>query len=62
MQSFHATTILAVRKGEDIAIAGDGQVSLGDTIAKADAVKVRRFRRGDAPTSGGRAQGSNNKR
>ena len=41
MQLFHATTILAVRKGEDIAIAGDGQVSLGDTIAKADAVKVR---------------------
>lgn len=43
MQLFHATTILAVRKGEDIAIAGDGQVSLGDTIAKADAVKVRRL-------------------
>lgn len=41
MDSFHATTIVSVRSGSDVAIAGDGQVSLGQTIAKADAVKVR---------------------
>ena len=39
--TYHATTILCVRRGEQVALAGDGQVSLGDTIAKADAVKVR---------------------
>lgn len=43
IQSFHATTILSVRRGHDVAIAGDGQVSLGQTVAKADAVKVRRL-------------------
>ena len=40
---FHATTILAVRCHGNVAMAGDGQVSLGDTIAKANAVKVRRI-------------------
>jgi ATP-dependent HslUV protease, peptidase subunit HslV len=39
----HATTIISVRRGEHVAIAGDGQVSLGQTIAKPDAVKVRRL-------------------
>lgn len=43
MQSFHATTIVSVRRGKDIAVAGDGQVSIGNTVAKADAVKVRRL-------------------
>ncbi len=43
MQAFHATTIVSVRNGSEVAIAGDGQVSLGQTIAKADAVKVRRL-------------------
>ena len=43
MQPFHATTILSVRRGSSVAMAGDGQVSLGDTIAKPDAVKVRRL-------------------
>ena len=37
----HATTILAVRRDGKLAIGGDGQVSVGDTIAKAHAVKVR---------------------
>lgn len=37
----HGTTILAVRRGADIAIGGDGQVSLGQTIVKGDAKKVR---------------------
>jgi ATP-dependent HslUV protease subunit HslV len=36
-----STTILTVRKGGRVAIGGDGQVSLGDTIMKADAVKIR---------------------
>ncbi|QQG36368.1 MAG: ATP-dependent protease subunit HslV [Micavibrio aeruginosavorus] len=40
---WHATTILAVRKGADIVIAGDGQVSMGPTILKANARKVRRL-------------------
>jgi ATP-dependent HslUV protease, peptidase subunit HslV len=39
----HATTILAVKKGENIAIAGDGQVTLENTIMKATARKVRRL-------------------
>ncbi len=43
MQSFHATTIVSVRQNQRVAVAGDGQVSLGPTIAKADAVKVRRL-------------------
>jgi ATP-dependent HslUV protease subunit HslV len=43
MEQYHATTIISVRRGADVAIGGDGQVSLGDTIAKANAVKVRRL-------------------
>ena len=43
MTTFHATTILSARRDGHIAIAGDGQVSLGNTIAKGDAVKVRRL-------------------
>lgn len=39
----HATTILAVRKNGQTAIAGDGQVTLGQTIMKTSAVKVRRL-------------------
>lgn len=39
--AFHATTILSVRRGNRVAIAGDGQVTLGNTVAKADANKVR---------------------
>lgn len=38
-----STTILSVRAGARVALGGDGQVSLGDTVAKADAVKVRRL-------------------
>ena len=43
MQTFHATTILSVRRDGQVALGGDGQVSLGDTVAKADAVKVRKL-------------------
>ena len=39
----HATTILAVRKGGTVAVGGDGQVSLGQTVVKGDARKVRRL-------------------
>ncbi len=42
-QSMHATTILSVRRGGRVAIGGDGQVSLGQTIVKGDAKKVRRL-------------------
>lgn len=41
--TFHATTILAVRRAGTVAIGGDGQVSLGNTIMKADAAKIRRL-------------------
>ena len=45
--SWHATTILTVRKGGRVVIAGDGQVSLGQTIIKSNAKKVRRLGAGD---------------
>ncbi|MDB5570871.1 MAG: proteasome and subunit [Hyphomicrobiales bacterium] len=45
--SWHATTILMVRKGGRVVIGGDGQVSLNATIIKATARKVRRLARGD---------------
>jgi len=40
---WHGTTILTVRKGGLVAIGGDGQVSIGQTIIKANAKKVRRL-------------------
>ena len=42
-QSPHATTILSVRKGQKVVIGGDGQVSLGDTIMKSTAKKIRKI-------------------
>ena len=48
---WHGTTILCVRKGDGVVIAGDGQVSLGDTVIKANARKVRRL--GDGNVIGG---------
>ena len=39
----HGTTILSVRRDGKVAMAGDGQVSLGDTVVKHAAVKVRRL-------------------
>ena len=38
---FHATTILCVRKNGEVAIAGDGQVSFGNTVLKSTANKIR---------------------
>jgi ATP-dependent HslUV protease subunit HslV len=43
---WHGTTVLCVRKGKQVVIAGDGQVSLGDVIIKANARKVRRLGKG----------------
>src|ERR1700683_3062213 len=44
--NWHGTTILCVRKGGKVVIAGDGQVSMGNTIVKANARKVRRLKAG----------------
>jgi ATP-dependent HslUV protease subunit HslV len=46
MVTMHGTTILAVRKDGRVALAGDGQVSIGDTIVKARATKVRALKGG----------------
>jgi len=43
LETWHATTILTVRKGGRVVVAGDGQVSLGQTVIKANARKVRRI-------------------
>ncbi len=43
MKTFHGTTILSVRRGDTVVIGGDGQVSLGNTIMKGNARKVRRL-------------------
>ena len=41
--TFHGTTIVSVRRGNKVVIGGDGQVSLGNTIMKGNARKVRRL-------------------
>lgn len=46
----HATTIITVRKGNQVVMAGDGQVSLGQTVMKGNARKVRRL--GTSKTGG----------
>jgi ATP-dependent HslUV protease subunit HslV len=43
METFHGTTILSVRRNGQVAIGGDGQVSLGQTVMKGNARKVRRL-------------------
>ncbi len=43
LPSWHGTTILSIRKNNEVVVAGDGQVSLGDTVIKANARKVRRL-------------------
>ncbi len=50
--AFHSTTILCVRRDGKVAMAGDGQVTMGATVAKADAVKVRTL-----PSLGAKSQG-----
>ena len=46
LPSFHATTIVSVRRGDKVVIGGDGQVTLGNTVVKANARKVRRLAEG----------------
>jgi len=48
----HGTTILAVRRGNMVCIGGDGQVSLGQTVVKGDARKVRRLGSGGRVVAG----------
>ena len=47
MDSFHATTIVSVRRGDRVVIGGDGQVTLGNTVMKANARKIRRLGNGN---------------
>jgi len=43
MEQYHATTIVAVRRGDQVAIGGDGQVTLGNVVVKSTARKIRRL-------------------
>lgn len=43
MEQFHGTTILSVRRGESVAMGGDGQVTLGNIVIKSSARKIRRL-------------------
>lgn len=47
MESFHATTIVSVRRHGKVVIGGDGQVTLGHTVMKSNARKIRRIGKGD---------------
>ncbi|HTK84265.1 MAG TPA: ATP-dependent protease subunit HslV [Patescibacteria group bacterium] len=51
-QGWHSTTILAIRKKGQVVVAGDGQVSLGPTILKSNARKVRRLGKSDQIIAG----------
>ncbi len=44
--AWHGTTILSLRKGDQVVVAGDGQVSFGNTVIKSNARKVRRLGKG----------------
>ena len=46
MEQYHGTTIVSVRRGYLVAIGGDGQVTLGNTIVKGTARKVRKLYHG----------------
>lgn len=43
MEQYHGTTIISVRQGNQVALGGDGQVTLGNTVVKATARKIRRL-------------------
>jgi len=51
-ETFHGTTIVTVRKGGKVAIGGDGQVTFGPTVMKANAKKVRRIGAGGSVIAG----------
>ncbi len=46
LEKFHGTTIVSVRRGDKVVIGGDGQVTLGNTVMKGNARKVRRLYHG----------------
>jgi ATP-dependent HslUV protease subunit HslV len=46
LPTIYATTILAVRRGDKVALGGDGQVTVGDTVMKSHAMKVRALKGG----------------
>ena len=46
-QEFRATTVLTVRRGGDVAMGGDGQVTIGDTVMKSKASKIRKLFKGN---------------
>ena len=46
MEQYHGTTIVAVRRGNRVAVGGDGQVTLGNIVVKGTAQKVRRLYQG----------------
>jgi len=46
MEQFHGTTILSVRRGNSVALGGDGQVTLGNVVMKGSARKVRKLYQG----------------
>jgi ATP-dependent HslUV protease subunit HslV len=50
MKPAKSTTILSVRRGDQVALGGDGQVTLGNTVAKHDAVKIRKVGNGKVLT------------
>ncbi len=47
MEQYRGTTIVSVRRGSSVVIGGDGQVSLGNTVMKGNARKVRRLHKGE---------------
>ncbi len=52
LTQWHGTTIIGVKRGENVVIAGDGQVSMGNTVMKPNARKVRRIGEGDKVVAG----------
>ena len=46
MEQYHGTTIVSVRRGNQVALGGDGQVTLGNIVMKGTARKVRRIYNG----------------
>src|SRR5260221_2052187 len=57
LPAWHGTTILSLRKGGTVVVVGDGQVSMGETIVKSNAKKVRRLAGGGVNTGVSRWKG-----
>lgn len=52
LAQWHGTTIIGVKRGDKVVVAGDGQVSMGNTVMKPNARKVRRIGEGDKVVAG----------